>query len=73
MGEVTQQEAEKWRYTIGPTLCRVERTYVDNELIQVTLEPVSPKQVVELGPEAEFVTVLSTVPLVPLSIWPDLS
>ena len=57
-------------YPYGPTLCRVERTYVDNKLIRVTLEPITPEDTVELGKTAEFVTVMSLVPLTPLSIWP---
>ena len=58
-------------FTEGPTLCRVERTYVDEELIRVTLEPVDSEDVVELGKVTEFVTVMSLVPLAPLSVWPE--
>ncbi len=62
------------KFTEGPTLCRVERTYVDEELIRVTLEPVGFEDIVELaalGEVTEFVRVMSLVPLAPLSVWTE--
>lgn len=53
----------------GPTICRVERTFVDGTLVRVTLEPIANDQTVELSDGAEFVTVLSGVPIAPLSVW----
>jgi len=64
-------ERNKGQYTEGPTLCRVERTYVDNELIRVTLEPIGPEEVMELDKASEFVTVMSMVPLHPRTVWPN--
>lgn len=53
----------------GPTICRVERTLVDGLLVRVTLEPIGNDQTVELTEGAEFVAVLSGIPIAPLSVW----
>ncbi len=70
-GPVMVAQGPALKYTEGPILCRVERTYVDNELVRVTLEPIAREDVVELGVATEFVTVMSQVPLAPLSVWPS--
>jgi hypothetical protein len=54
---------------IGPTLCRVYREEVDGQLVRILLEPIADEQTVELSGGDQFVTVLSKVPLVPLSVW----
>lgn len=54
------------------TLCRVSFVKVGGDLVQVLLEPLANDQTVELNESGnKFVTVLSKVPLAPLSVWEE--